>query len=236
MICVFPLISAVRAEASCVYVPLCLQHPVSCARVSVSLLYACLTFPWTHELAHMHTIPPSIHSLTHSPPSLAERGLERLSQNSTAALKRERKGKKRGEKRETKKRRCGSCSDLLVFFFLLAVTSKQRFYKNPFFLIQHVPHSSFPPISSLPAPSLTFSSLTPFSTLLITVHPSPPSFSEACWEMCQRIRACSGSRRGNSMALRSDMDWGKAGRAVTAVNSGGKGQCTALGPDTVLQR
>lgn len=103
----------------------------------------------------------------------------------------------------------------------------------------------FPPsllsfLLSLPS----FSSLTPFSTLLplISIHsptppplPSPP-LSEACWEMCQCIRACSSSGSSNSMALYPNMDWGEAGRGVTAVNSVRKGQRTALGPDTVMRR
>lgn len=70
-----------------------------CACVSVSL-FSCLPdflCAETHELTHMHTIPPSIHS----PPSLAERGLQHLSQNSTVAFKRDRAngGKKRRKER-----------------------------------------------------------------------------------------------------------------------------------------
>lgn len=67
-----------------------------CACVSVSL-FSCLPdflCAETHELTHMHTIPPSIHS----PPSLAERGLQHLSQNSTAAFKRERANEKKRRK------------------------------------------------------------------------------------------------------------------------------------------
>lgn len=71
--------------------------------------------------------------------------------------------------------------------------------------------------------------LTPFSTLPPLIHP----FSEACWEMCQCIRACRSS--SSSMAAYPNMDWGEAGRAVTAVNSVRKGQRTALGPDTVTR-
>lgn len=95
-------------------------------------------------------------------------------------------------------------------------------------------HLLFPTTSS--PIFLSFSSLPPHPQPFSPsshLYSLPPSRSEACWEMCQCIRACSSS---SSMALYSNMDWGEAGRAVTAVNSVHKGQCTALGPDTVMRR
>lgn len=105
------------------------------------------------------------------------------------------------------------------------------------FLIHHLPSlltliSSFPPIVLFFNPILN----PPSSHLHSPPHPSSPPLSEACWEMCQCIRACSSSGSSNSMALYPNMDWGEAGRGVTAVNSVRKGQRTALGPDTVMRR
>lgn len=123
-----------------------------------------------------------------------------------------------------------SSSSFTIFLRRLPPSSLYFFFASLSFLfssISRLPSSVTHPLFSIFNPILN-----PPLLPLISSHPPPPSLSEVCWEMCQCIRACSSS---NSMVLYSNMDWGEAGRAVTAVNSVHKGQCTALGPDTVMR-
>lgn len=107
------------AYSMCVYVPVCLSRcfmPAWLPPLQKHTSFKDTDAPWqateqtpappphnthmcTHSISPLH---PSIHSL---PPSPTERGLKHLSQNSTAALKREkaRKRKKQEDKKKKKK-------------------------------------------------------------------------------------------------------------------------------------
>lgn len=124
----------------------------------------------THSISPLH---PSIHSL---PPSPAVRGLKHLSQNSTAALKREKARKRKNKRTRRRRRRKITTFVPVIIWIVFFVCFLQRFQSVPLTCV-HINHVGR--LSSLRSFFYKYIYMIPFShslssssTSLLFSHPS----------------------------------------------------------------